>query len=443
MKSADVVIAGAGVAGCLAARDLARKGYGVVVLEKGSRELLGHDWWDTLETNIFDTVDIPAPGPQELKGSFTFDIHTPLGPTGVTTVMPPSRVNIDRAILARRLVKYAEEAGAEIRFNSPAISPVLEDGSVAGARAAAPDGSEYEIPASLTLDATGHAGALRSRLPKNWGIETRLRREDFVTCYREIREDTTGGAGKSILIIGDGPGAQWVARNEPGFVDVLACVMDGRGRRDPREMVTELAARDGGVGEKVVRGGYSERIPVRRGLDCFTAPGFMIAGDSASMANPLNGSGVSTALHAASMAAKTADRAFRRGRFDAETLWPYNVEYKRTRDGKFAKLYMFQKFVSSEPVENFHLMLERNIMPSANTWEMEDGMSPAAGLGALPRLFSLAERPDFLARLLFTFHLVFRLEEHYGNFPRSYHPRAFRRWVRRTRRLLRMAPGGR
>lgn len=437
-KRYDVVIAGAGVAGCLAARDLARMGRSALVVESGGPDTLGHDWWDTVEADIFERVGFPPPPPGELMRPMRSTIRTPLKTTGVTVEMPPTHINIDRKLFAQRLYGAALEAGAEFVFGARAQGPVFDGEKADGIDYVGRNGRRETVRADIVVDATGAAGALRAKMPNRHGFEPRLKRADFVVTWREIRADTSN-QGRSILVVDDG--AQWVCRSQEGMVDVFACFFDIPGRRDPREETVKLMERERGVGDKILRGGYGAKIPVRRGLDSFVAPGFMLIGDSACMANPMNGSGVTTALLAASIAAKTAAAALERRSFTTADLWPYNVEYKRAQDGKFAKLYMLQQLMLGEPKEHLHYFMSRGILPPDGFWNAENSVS-IRNLDRFPRAISLLARPTFFGRAAVTFALAELLEQHYKRFPEKFDPGAFKAWRRAVRLLLQLAPSG-
>lgn len=439
MKTVDVVIAGAGVAGCLAARDLAGFGHSVILLEKLEKSRLGHDWWDAVDTNIFYEVDLPLPAPPELMNGFDFILHYPFGKEGMNTNMPSSKQNIDRKLFAKRLLSYAGEAGAEVIDRASVQEPVLENGRVAGVTFNHNDGSSETIRSKICIDATGCDAVLRSKMPKGYGFYNHLKGDEYMVCYREIRNAKYRGKN-STLVVGEYEGIQWICRDQKGLVDFFACVPGKPGMRNPKEIVEEMIGREDDAGEKIMRGGYGGRIPVRRGFDSFVAPGFMLVGDSACMANPLNGSGISTALRAAHLAVKTAHRALKRGRFDIKTLWPYNVEYKRSQDVKFAKLHMLQKFIYSEPKEHFSLFLTRRIFTPDTVWDLENKLGIKDNLNRLPNVLGLIDHPPLLARIALTFYLLNRLEKHYLNFPKRYSPRSFRAWQKRTRRLFNLIP---
>jgi digeranylgeranylglycerophospholipid reductase len=435
MKNADIVIAGAGVAGCIAARDLAAKGHSVLVLEKNKTAGLGHDWWDSVEVSAFKEANFPLPQPPELMKSFKFDVRSPVGDTGMKAVMPASAVNIDRKPFAKRLLAAAGNAGAKIVERTEIIGPVMEDGILKGVTARHAGGKTATYKASICIDATGSAGAIRTKMPAGYGFDPDISRSSFVVTYREIRPNTRPG-GSSPLVIGAHGGAIWLSRDQGDNVDAFACVLDRSGRPDPKEVLYRFIHREGGVGKEILRGGYYERIPVRRGFDSFVAPGFMLIGDSACMANPLNGSGISASMRAASFAAKTAHRALVQGNSGIAALWPYNTAYKRSQDMKFAKLHLMQKFLFAEPEQNLHRLLCMNIMPPDSLWNSEDQLDASKGLEKLPKILPLLDDPSFLARLAYVFILIGALEKHYLSYPETYEPDKFKAWQKQTRKLF-------
>ena len=66
-KSYDVIIVGAGIAGCVLAFHLANAKIKVKVIEKKSEVSIGEDWCDSIEKNAFAYAGIPAPKGKEVR----------------------------------------------------------------------------------------------------------------------------------------------------------------------------------------------------------------------------------------------------------------------------------------------------------------------------------------------------------------------------------------
>ena len=433
----DVVIVGAGVAGCVMARDLAREGFSVAVIEKSNRESMGHDWWDTVEARVFDELDIPAPPPEEIKGAFNFLLFSPMSCVNIMARMPSSHLNLDRKSLAKRLIALAEAAGAEMFFETTALEPIVNDGVVAGAKYSQ-DGSNGTVVANITADASGIDGVLRRHLPETYGFKNKLEKNETIIAYREIREDLTGGKGRSILVLGKYDGVQWVSRDTPGLADVNVCILASYPDGDPRKILEEIVAEEGGIGDKAVRGGKGGRIPLRNAFDSFVAPGFVLIGDSASMPNPLNGSGITSGMRAAHCAAKAALAALAQGRNDIASLWSYNVDYKTTQDYRFVQLYVLQKYIFAEE----RIYLDKIMKSDAFDidWDMEYKLSPKHNLKKLPGFIKMLRYPGFFGRLAKTLYLSNAVGKHFRKYPKEYDREKFERWCARLEKLMRKIP---
>ena len=443
---AEVLVAGGGVGGTLLARDLARAGHEVLLLEKRPRAGVGHDWFDTVDAGVFDEVGLARPRlPERAPGGFEFQVLGLDGRAHVASVMPPTALNVDRKLLARRLLDEAEAAGVTIRDRTAVRDVLVEDGRVVGLRTRSAGGA---IRARLVVDATGVDGVLRAAMPGGQGFRRHLRAGEMFRTYRELRRDRAPGR-RSIVVIGVEGGAQWLSRQPDGLVDLFAGAPDEPGRGDPRALLAVLIRREGGVGEEIVRGGQGARIPIRRSFDSFVAPGFLLVGDSACMANPLNGSGIASTLRAARLAAEVAHRALRGGEVDVAGLWPYNAAYQRSQGAAFAKLQMLQKLLLGEDVAAVDALLRRRLLPADSLWHMDRQFTPARVLRLVPGALTLPHHAGFLLRLGGVVGLMLALEHNYRAYPERYDPQRFAAWQRRNgllfaalERLLSLGRGG-
>ncbi|WP_158855637.1 digeranylgeranylglycerophospholipid reductase [Halorhabdus sp. CUG00001] len=153
----DAVIAGAGPAGAQCARDLARRGYDVVVLETEAE------------------ADFPRQSNKSTGGTFpsmlsSFGIpdDVVMQFTDSVVIESPSEylrqtqtgAVLDFAAFKQFLVADSRENGANYRFDARVSGPVMENGEVAGVRY---NGSK-EVHADVVIDATGPAAPIASEL---------------------------------------------------------------------------------------------------------------------------------------------------------------------------------------------------------------------------------------------------------------------------------------
>ena len=65
----DLVVVGAGCAGCVAARRTAERGFKVLLLDRSPRAELGHPWVNGVERTVFGRLGIAAPSGEETMPS--------------------------------------------------------------------------------------------------------------------------------------------------------------------------------------------------------------------------------------------------------------------------------------------------------------------------------------------------------------------------------------
>lgn len=435
MEKVDVAIAGAGVAGCHAARELARAGHSVALVEKHARDELGHDWWDSIQETTFAEVGLPAPEPPELLGtSGPAKVYPPLETMELQAPARPAVLHIDRKVFAQRQLKYAGEAGAQIHDKTAVNGPIIEEGKVEGMVIHKQGGELEELRAKLVIDATGMAANIRSKMSEEFGFQRTVEREGTFVTHREIRKNTSDSR-EVVLVFGKDNGVRWVNRETEGLVDFFAGVINFENRPDPRDIVDEMVGNDGRCGPEILRGGYGAPIPVRHCFDSFVAPGLMLCGDSACQCNPLDGSGIASSLKAAHIAARVAHAALENNRFDAPALWPYNVEYKRSQGAKFVTLDAMQKFMVSEQKTNLEVLFRRRILKTEDFWGTGEA-AESSKLEQLLQLLKLVDRPRFITRLVRAMTTAKELAAHYMDYPDEYKEKSFEDWRKKKRELF-------
>jgi flavin-dependent dehydrogenase len=429
----DAVVAGAGVAGTVFAARLAALGHKVIICEPSRREDIGHDWWDSVDLSSFDAAGITRPEPPELRTSFQFNVNVKGTTYPTLTFMPDDIVNVERKLLAARLIAHAIEAGVTIRFGVKAVGPILHNGNCVGMTVVDSKGKQSEIRAPITVDATGAAGALRAAFGPKWGFDATIPESQMMITYREIRRDTSNG-GKSVICLGDSNATNWISREPDGLCDIFAGAIGSSDPSqpctDPKILLEQMVATEGGVGDSIVRAGHYCRIPLRRPFDGVVGPGFMLIGDSACMANPINGSGVTSSISAAIIAAETAHQAILKNDFSVAGLWDYPYRFFR-KHAEFAFLDVFKNFVFFGPRAPMLAFFKAGGLNGPAFWKMRDEFK-LAGLAAkikvvlaTPSAVTMAPGlADAMVRALLA-------EALYKTYPRRYTQRGFASWRRR------------
>ncbi len=432
----DLVVAGAGPAGCVLAAKVALGGGSVLLLEKGEAPGQGEDWVVDVGRDTFEAVGVPAPGPPELfdEPAHTFIVTSDRSSSVELPGVP--MVPVRNGPYVRKLAAWAEAAGVEMRTGVEVAGPVIESGAVRGVRLS--DGET--LGASVTADCTGIRGVLRSGTPEAWGLCAALHPSDVVLARRETRAVDAEAAAKDMARneFRDGDrydrvGSQGVYSVETvfldlkkKFVDILIGVKPGSGP-SPEERFEEILSRRPYIGERLFGDGAA--IPIRRPLDTFAADGLLVVGDSACQVIPAHGSGTASAMIAAGMASVVVLRAIETGRADRRALWGYCYAFQSTRGALLAYYDVIREHTSTLTVEDLDAMIGAGMVTGGDVYSglvpevpgirAVDVLARAKPPMAPPRLLAGVARAGLKAQLTL---------RHYMDYPPLDAPGALERW---------------
>ncbi|WP_231186484.1 digeranylgeranylglycerophospholipid reductase [Haladaptatus sp. DYF46] len=340
----DVVIAGAGPAGAQCARDLAERGYDVVVLETEVEE------------------EFPAQSNKSTGGTFA-SMMTSFGipddvvmhATDSVVIESPNEHFIQNqpgfvlefAEFKTFLVEDGREKGAEYLFDARVRDPIVEDGDVVGVRY----NSDKEVYGDLVIDATGPAAPLAKdlgvvnleRANHAIGIEylfegVDLTHPDFadLTDAMMLRLDHEYAPG----------GYSWIFHTGGDTAKVGVCYLQNeRYQKHATQsrtvdgylehwLDTDPRLKNAGrIADNQVRGSAHVQHPSSMSTDSF-----MAIGDTVPSVDPVWGEGVYKCMKSARAAAMTADRCLT-GRIDTsasemavyDDLWNEQVAPRQSR----------------------------------------------------------------------------------------------------------------
>jgi flavin-dependent dehydrogenase len=313
--SPDVLIAGAGPAGAVAATVLARAGARVLVLDRARfprSKLCG------------DTVNPGALAVLERLG-LDAAVQSGLPLDGMIVTSERVRVvgrydGVQGRSVARRgldaaLVSLAREAGAEIEEGILVEGPVLETRhgmpQVVGLLTKREGGSSLRVDAPIVIAADGRYSRVARPLdlsrspdrPRRWAVGAYFTGVAGLTTFGEMHV-------RSGYYIG-------VAPIPGGLANVCLVTADRAALRDPSRLLLDVVRRDLRLAERF---GAAKMIapPVCLGplaVECSAggAPGLLLAGDAGGFVDPMTGDGLRFAFRGGELAAHEALRALEHG----------------------------------------------------------------------------------------------------------------------------------
>lgn len=160
MKRPDVVIVGAGSAGCVTARRCAELGLRTLLLDRKDKASIGDKvCGDEISRSHFDATGIDYPKDKEVSTSISgADVYPP-SMTNVLRVRGWSEFDgwtVNRIAFGQRLLDEAISAGVRFMDQAHVAEPILRDEQVIGLeyKDLASD-DEHRVSAKLVIDASG------------------------------------------------------------------------------------------------------------------------------------------------------------------------------------------------------------------------------------------------------------------------------------------------
>ena len=447
LEKYDVIVVGAGTAGCLAAKTTAEAGLKVCLMErKKSKEIGEKICGDALGEHHLRTIGLEKPHGNELERRIEgIKIYSPDLET-VFTVRSEDFVGymLNRRLFGQWLLKKALAEGAVLLDSTQCQEPMIEKGFVTGVSAKnLKTGESIRLTGKVVLDASGFLAVVRRRLPKEMGIEGKIANEDVEACYREIRQlkrEAENAEYCEIYLnqkVTPG-GYTWVFPKGGAKVNAgLGVSMRGKFPNPKNQLYEHVLTKPIFEGSLLLSGG-AWYDPTRKPLDTMVGNGVAILGDAACLANPIHGGGIGPSMLSGYLSGKTIVDALERGDVSQRSLWPYNCRYMELYGTKQAGLDVFRMLLLTCRDEDLNygmkygLMTEEDVLKAGAGGDLHIKVTDAAR-----RAFRGLRRIRFLNKLRLAANMMKQVKAHYKNYPED--PGNFERWRLKTDALFKEA----
>ncbi|ADE04843.1 geranylgeranyl reductase family protein [Haloferax volcanii] len=359
-QSVDVVVVGAGTSGCYAAATIANAGYDVTIVERKPEEEAGHiACGDALKGADAFPEAIPK---SKIEPAFTntevdhgrFEI--PQEDTVLDIPVPGELAVIDRWEYGRLIIEGAEEAGADLHYDT-VVQDVKQDddGTVTGI-VAKHDGEVVEYDADIVIDGAGSLSLLQDKVDfSDATFDTNVSYQHFSSAYREVVEVPEPVEWSDALVFKPAEVAAGYVWYFPRTETEINAGLGFQMTEEPMKLVDDLKRdlreRPEFEGAEVIDK-LGAALPTRRPYDSATAPGYMAVGDAAAHVNPTTGGGIAGAAYAGKYAGEQAAIALDAGDVSEELLWRYNQRVMDHFGGRYASLDVYNILSTAVDVDD-------------------------------------------------------------------------------------------
>ncbi|PSQ15336.1 electron transfer flavoprotein [Halobacteriales archaeon QS_8_69_26] len=437
---ADVVVVGAGTAGCYAAATAAGAGYDVTIVERKSEEEAGHiACGDALKGADSFPDAIPK---STLEPAFTntgvdhgrFEI--PQEDTVLEIPVPGELAVIDRWEYGRRVIDGATETGAQVHYDTVVKDVIQPNGTVEGVRAKR-QGEAVDYDADVVVDAAGALSILQDHADlSDATFDTNVTYQQFCSAYREIVRVPEPVPWDDALVFKPTKRAAGYLWYFPRTETEINAGLGFQMNEEPMQLVNDLK-RDLRNREEfegaTVEDKLGAALPTRRPYDSAVAPGFLAVGDAAGHVNPTTGGGIAGAAYAGKYAAEAAIEAIGAGDVSEAALWEYNQRVMDHFGARYAALDVYN--VLSTAVDIDDLMGLLAALPGEKIAEsLYEG---SASLGILQKVKIALQSYGYWGQIWNFYRTKQRADEmlaHYENYPSD--PDEFADWQAERDRLM-------
>jgi len=348
----DVVIVGAGIAGPMMARDVAKAGFSVLLVDKKAAIGSPKQCAEGININVFEKYGIPYDKRFVNREIYGARIYSPSGYTAELRYKNVSGVILERKVFDKMLAFYAAREGADVWPRAEAVDVIRENGRVEGLKIKR-EGELLDVRAKVVVAADG----VESTIARKAGINTYAPPHEFDSGYEY--EMLIEGFDPDIIHLWFGNevaprGYVWVFPKDEDRANVGI----GINSDNPKtaKYYLDKWLREHGISTNKILEVNVGLVPVGGFVKELVKDNLMVIGDAARQVNPMHGGGMAEAMKAAAIASKWTVKALEED--NLKLLQNYTEEWWREEGPKMEKLLKLRRVTEKLTDEDLDVFVQ-------------------------------------------------------------------------------------
>lgn len=361
----DVVVVGAGIAGPIVARNVAKAGFSVLLIDKKPAIGTPKQCAEGISIKVFEKYDIPYDRRFINREIYGAKLYSPSGYELELRYKDVSGVILERKVFDKMLAYYAAKAGADVLARTEALDVIRKDGRVVGIKAKHED-EPIEIQADVIVAADG----VESTIARKAGINTYAPPHEFDSSYEY--EMLIEGYDPDLIHLWFGNevaprGYVWVFPKDEDRANVGI----GINSDNPQtaKYYLDKWLKENNIPAKKLLEINVGVVPVGGFVKELVKDNVLVVGDAARQVNPMHGGGMAEAMGAGTIASKWIVKALEEE--NLALLRNYTTEWWETDGKRLEKVLKVRKVTEKLTDEDLDIFIQ--VLSGADTEKIAGG----------------------------------------------------------------------
>ncbi len=348
----DVVVVGAGIAGPIVARNVAKAGYSVLLIDKKPAIGSPKQCAEGISIKVFEKYDIPYDKRFINREIYGAKLYSPSGHELELRYKEASGVILERKVFDKMLAYYAAKAGADVLARTEAQDVIRKDGKVAGIKA-----KHEDEPVEIYTDIIVAADGVESMIARKAGINTYAPPHEFDSSYEY--EMLIEGYDPDLIHLWFGNevaprGYVWVFPKDEDRANVGIGIASDH--PETAKYYLDKWLEENKIPARKILEVNVGVVPVGGFVKELAKDNVLVVGDAARQVNPMHGGGMAEAMEAGTIASKWIVKALEEE--NLSLLQNYTREWWETDGKRLEKVLKVRKVTEKLTDEDLDLFIQ-------------------------------------------------------------------------------------